>query len=157
MLWIFIVLSILVMVVGIILAVEENDPTLFAAGVVLTLFFGFVLGAVLQSRHSTIYNNIAQIEVLEENNAELLAEIEPIVEKYLNYESGTLSNIKVDSNTIIAYSMYPELKGEEFVMRQIEIVQSNNNEIKRKKLALAGLESYRIWTFLGKPNMKKER
>ena len=118
-------------------------------GVVASLALGIILCYILQSRHSIIYNNPRQIEVLEENNKELLAELEPVIEKYLNYESGTLTNLKVNSDTIIAYSVYPELKGNEFVMEQVKIIKSNNREIIKKKLELASLENYRIWLFMG--------
>ena len=152
MLWIFTGIGLVFICVGIIYLINDDDEAglcWFGIGAFVSLIFGIVLCCVIQSRHSTIYNNSHQIEILKENNKELLAELEPVIEKYLNYESGTLTNLKVNSDTLIAYSVYPELKGNEFVMEQVKIIKSNNREIREKKLELASLESYRVWLFMG--------
>lgn len=152
MLWILTGIGLVLIGVGIIYLVNDEGDIGVAwigIGAFISLIFGIVLCCVIQSRHSTIYNNLRQIEVLEENNKELLAELEPVIEKYLNYESGTLTNLKINSDTLISYSVYPELKGNEFVLEQVRIIKNNNREIKDKKLALASLESYRIWLFMG--------
>lgn len=152
MLWILTGIGLILIGAGMIYLVNGNDYTgssWIVGGVFISLIFGIILCCVIQSRHSTIYNNSRQIEILEENNKELLAELEPVIEKYLNYESGTLTKLKVNSDTLIAFSVYPELKGNEFVIEQVNIIKSNNREIREKKLELASLESYRIWLFMG--------
>ena len=152
MLWILIGIGLVFIGVGIIYLINDDYEIglgLLGIGVVASLALGILLCCVIHSRHSIIYNNPRQIEVLEENNKELLAELELVIEKYLNYESGTLTNLKANSDIIIAYSVYPELKGNEFVMEQVKIIKSNNREIKEKKLELASLESYRVWLFMG--------
>ena len=153
MLWILIGIGLVFIGVGIICLINGDDEVglgLLGIGVVASLTLGILLCCLIHSRHSIIYNNPRQIEALEENNKELLAELEPVIEKYLNYESGTLTNLR-------ANSVYPELKGNEFVMEQVkiiksnnrEIIKSNNREIIKKKLELASLENYRIWLFMG--------
>lgn len=102
-------------------------------------------------RMPTLQCNTKNDSKYEENNTELLAEIQPVIEKYLNYEQGTLTSMKPEASTLIAYAVYPELKGNEFVARQLDIIEKNNKEIKERKLALASLESYRIWLFMGEP------
>lgn len=158
MLWILIGVGVVLVIVGLFVLFcggpEEFGVGCMASGIVIALLFGIIVTCACQSRHSTIYNNQAQIVVLEENNKELLAEIGPVVEKYLNYEAGTFEKMKVDGNTIVAYSMYPELKGDAFIAEQISIIKKNNEEIKNKKLALASLEKYRMWIFMGDPNIK---
>lgn len=150
MLWIFTGIGLVLIGIGIIYLVNGDDGVIcIGIGSFIAIVFGIALCFMLQCRHSTIYNNLRQIEVLEENNKELLAELEPVIEKYLNYESGTLTNLKINSDTLISYSVYPELKGNEFVLEQVRIIKNNNREIKDKKLALASLESYRIWLFMG--------
>lgn len=152
MLWIFTGIGLVFICVGIIYLINGDDEVglgLLGIGVVASLALGILLCCVIHSRHSIIYNNPRQIEVLEENNKKLLAELEPATEKYLNYESGTLTNLKVNSDTLIAHSVYPELKGNEFVMEQVKTIKSNNREIREKKLELASLESYRVWLFMG--------
>lgn len=150
MLWILVGIAITLILVGF-FTCRSDDGVVLAIGCVAFLIFGITLCITLQCRHSTIHNSTAQIAVLEENNTELLAEIQPVVEKYLNYEQGTLTSVKPEASTLIAYAVYPELKGNEFVARQLDIIEKNNKEIKERKLALASLESYRIWLFMGEP------
>ena len=100
------------------------------------------------------YNSIKvtsnrQISILEENNAEIMASIEPIIKKYLNYEETSLEKLRFNSNSSMFLNTYPELKGNEFFIKQIGIVVSNNEEIKNLKLRLATLESFKFWIFMG--------
>ena len=157
MLWILTGIGLILIGVGVIylvnnkgnFAIRHIGIDWIGLGSIISFIFGMLLCITLQCRYSTIYNNSRQIEVLEENNRELLAELEPVIEKCLNYESGTLTKLKINPDTLIAYSVYPELKGNEFVMEQVKIIKNNNREIKDKKLELASLESYRIWLFMG--------
>lgn len=88
-----------------------------------------------------------KIAVLEERNEFVLKQIEPIINRYLLYESETLE--KVSSENIIALSMYPELKGNEFLKSQIDIVVKNQDEITKLKLSKAELNVYKLWIFMG--------
>lgn len=90
-----------------------------------------------------------QIVVLEERNSEVLEQIEPFVEQFLKYEKDSYKELKINSNTVVALSAYPELKGNEFVMKQINIVLENQKKITDLKLAQASLNGYKIWLFMG--------
>lgn len=90
-----------------------------------------------------------KIAVLEERNQLVLKQIESIVNRYLLYESETLEKVKINSENIIALSMYPELKGNEFLKSQIDIVVKNQDEITKLKLSKAELNTYKLWIFMG--------
>lgn len=90
-----------------------------------------------------------KIAVLEERNEVVLKQVEPIVNRYLLYESETLEKVKVNSENIIALSMYPELKGNEFLKSQIDIVVKNQDEITKIKLSKAELNMFKLWIFMG--------
>ena len=90
-----------------------------------------------------------QIVILEERNELVLKQIEPLVEKYLNYETETLSKFKVDVNNLVALSMFPELKGNEFIKSQIDIIIKNQDKITKLKLQKASLNAYKLWLFMG--------
>lgn len=90
-----------------------------------------------------------KIAVLEERNELVLKQIEPIIDRYLLYESETLKKVKVNSENIIALSMYPELKGNEFLKSQIDIILKNQDEITELKLSKAELNVYKLWIFMG--------
>jgi Na+/melibiose symporter-like transporter len=90
-----------------------------------------------------------QILILEEKNEIVLKQIEPLIEKYLSYENETLSKFKVDVNNLVALSMFPELKGNEFIKSQIDVVIKNQDEITKLKLSKAKLNAYKLWLFMG--------
>lgn len=102
----------------------------------------------------TYYNEIKstcdkEIAVLEERNELVLKQIEPIINRYLLYESETLEKVKISSENIIALSMYPELKGNEFLKSQIDIVVKNQDGITNLKLRKARLNVFKLWIFMG--------
>ena len=76
--------------------------------------------------------------------------------KYLNYEKETYSTLKVDSNTLVAMSMYPELKGDEFVQSQIKIIMENQKKITDLRLRKAKLNAYKLWIFVGEKNYGRQ-
>lgn len=150
MLFIFCGLFFLLMI-GCLIFHYGNDGVI-ALGVLSSLFFIGVFIVVLCTLFD--YNEIKstvdkQVLILEEKNELVLKQIEPLVEKYLNYENETLSKFKVDANNLVALSMFPELKGNEFIKSQIDIVIKNQDEITKLKLEKAKLNSYKLWLFMG--------
>lgn len=116
------------------------------------IFSGVLLGItfiVLVCYNDTKSSCDKKIAVLEERNEVVLKQIEPIINKYLTYEGETLEKLKVSSENIIALSMYPELKGNEFLKSQIDIVVKNQDEITKLKLSKAELNVYKLWIFMG--------
>lgn len=117
-------------------------------------FIGFIISlivtlCVLTSYISTKNNTDAKIAVLEEQNTVVLAQVEPLVEKYLSYESGAFKELKQNPQMLVSLSMFPELKGDEFVKSQILIITENQKKITDLKLQKAGLNSYKVWLFMG--------
>lgn len=101
-----------------------------------------------------VYNSIKatadkRIAVLEQRNDEVIAQIEPLVKQYLEYESSTLKDLKPNADRIIAIAAYPELKGNEFVQTQIKIILDNQEKITNLKLDKADLSAYKLWIFMG--------
>lgn len=152
---IYIVLGICVVLVIIGICLVENTNCIDAV-IVLFVVSGFVGACFLTALFVTLgcYNSIkstadSQIKVYEEQNDVIMTQIEPLVEKYLNYEKETYTSLKIDSNTLIAMSMYPELKGNEFVQSQIKIIMDNQKKITDLKLSKAKLNGYKMWLFMG--------
>ncbi|MCF0126337.1 MAG: hypothetical protein HUJ68_11415 [Clostridia bacterium] len=118
-------------------------------GATVTLILVIVLLSVLGIYNSTKATSSKKIAVLEQRNTEAIEQIEPLVEKYLDYEKTTFAGLKLDVNTVVAMSAYPELKGNEFVQSQINIIMENQREITALRLSQANLEAYRLWIFMG--------
>lgn len=131
---------------------HDGNDNIITLGIISTLLFICVFIVVLCTLFD--YNEIKstvdkQVLILEEKNELVLKQIEPLVEKYLIYENETLSKFKVDANILVALSMFPELKGNEFIKSQIDIVIKNQDEITKLKLEKAKLNSYKLWLFMG--------
>lgn len=153
MIYIVLIVCVILIILGLILL---NNTDCEAGGLV-SLGVGGLIGGVflialfvcLISYNVTKSTADSQIKVYEEQNEIVLSQIEPLVEKYLNYEKDTYSSLKVDSNTLVAMSMYPELKGDEFIQSQIKIIMDNQSKITQLKLDKAKLNVFKFWLFMG--------
>lgn len=90
-----------------------------------------------------------RIAVLEQRNNEVITQIEPLVKQYLEYESNTFKELKPNADRIIAIAQYPNLKGNEFIQTQVKVILENQEKITDLKLEKAGLNSYKLWLFMG--------
>lgn len=112
---------------------------------VVTLCVTIVAGVKYNSIKSTA---TAQLEVLNSQNEIVLAQIEPLVQQALNYESNTYKEFKMTPENIVAFSnMYPQLQANSFIQSQINVIIENQKEIKNLKLKIASLNAYRLWLF----------
>ena len=152
MIYIILGVCVILLILGFPLIDSNYDDVGFSfigVGGIIGVIFAIVLLITLGCYNSTKSTADSQIKVYEEQNDIIMAQIEPLVERYLNYEKETYSTLKVDSNTLVAMSMYPELKGDEFVQSQIKIIMENQKNITYLKLSKAKLNAYKIWIFMG--------
>lgn len=146
MLYILLFVFILIFIINII-----NDSD----GVMPASFFVVVITSVLIGVGIS-YNNIkstanAKLEVLNSQNEIVLAQIEPLVQQAMDYESNTYKELKMTPENVIAFSnMYPQLQANTFIQSQIDIIVENQKEIKDLKLKIASLNAYRLWLFTKK-------
>ena len=146
MLYILLFIFILIFIISII---NDSDVVMPAS------FFVFVITGVLIGV-GVSYNNIkstanAQLEVLNSQNEIVLAQIEPLVQQAMSYESNTYKELKLTPENIIAFgNMYPQLQANAFIQSQINIIVENQKEIKDLKLKIASLNAYRLWLFTKK-------
>lgn len=107
-----------------------------------------IAGGIYNYDSSTINSRLA---VLEEQNTTVLTQVEPLVQQALNYESNTYKDLKLDVNKLIIFAqMYPELKANDFLRMQIDIILCNQQEIKQLKLDKATLNAYHFWLWTPK-------
>ncbi len=96
-----------------------------------------------------------KIEMYEEENNNIQNSVSQIVESYKNYEQNTYSESlkSIDTNNtdiIVLTQLYPELKSNEMVNKQIDIYQENNNKIKDLKEERINNEIAKWWLYFGK-------
>lgn len=153
MIYIVLIVCVILIILGLILLnntdYEVGGSALVMVGGIVGSIFLIALFISLICYNAAKSTADSQIKVYEEQNEIVLSQIEPLVEKYLNYEKDTYSSLKVDSNTLVAMSMYPELKGDEFVQSQIKIIMDNQSKITQLKLSKARLNVYKFWLFMG--------
>ena len=154
----YIILFILICFIFIPMLVEANsshrcDVAETVGGVSI---FVFVVVFVVTVFTGIKYNSIkstanAKLEVLNSQNEIVLAQIEPLVQQALKYESNTYKEFKMTPENIVTFSnMYPQLQANSFIQSQIDIMVENQKEIKDLKLRIASLNAYRLWLFTKK-------
>lgn len=147
MLYILLVLGIIITLWG----GFRDDDGIIIFGIFIglpSLIVMLIAGGIYNYNSSTIDSRLA---VLEEQNATVLTQVEPLVQQALNYESSTYKDLKLDVNKLIIFAqMYPELKANSFLNKQIDIILANQEEIKQLKLDKASLNAYHLWLWTPK-------
>jgi hypothetical protein len=154
MLYILLVIGIALIIWGCILnnSYDDGDGIIIVGSVIGVFSFVALLiaGGVYNYDSSTIDTRLI---VLEEQNTTVLMQVEPLVQQALNYESNTYKDLKLDVNKLIIFTqMYPELKANDFLHKQIDIILANQEEIKQLKLDKASLNAYHFWLWTPKVN-----
>jgi hypothetical protein len=154
MLYIFLFIFICLIIIGLCQEFsyyKDTREVLCGLGIVFSIItFVVILIAGIQ------YNSIkttanARLEVLNSQNEIVLAQIEPLVQQALDYESSTYKEFKLTPENIVAFgNMYPQLQANSFIQSQINIIVENQKEIKDLKLRIASLNAYRLWLFTKK-------
>lgn len=155
MLIVFVVLSILVIVIGVFCEIAV-DCFIEDVGKGLTILGGFALIITIVCilavglNFSNIINIDNKIKVYEEENQNIEKSVQEIVESYRNYEGNTyseyLKNVNIEGTDILALGqLFPELKTNELVSKQIDIYVENNNQIKDLKIKKQDLAKYKWW------------
>jgi uncharacterized membrane protein len=104
----------------------------------------FILGPCIRS--ATIDE---RIEMYQEENAKIEAQIAEVVTQYQEYETGIFTEVSPDSAmTLVA--LYPDLKSDTLVSSQIDIYVQNNEKIKELKVEQINGHLYRWWVYFGK-------
>jgi hypothetical protein len=149
MLYIILIIGIIGLIWG---EFQERDGILVFSFVVSFISFIAILiaGGAYNYDSSTINSRLS---VLEEQNTTVLTQIEPLVQQALEYESNTYKDFKLDAAKVIAFTqLYPDLKANSFLNKQIDIILANQEEIKQLKLAKASLNAYHFWLWTPRIN-----
>lgn len=145
MLWILLGILILAIIISFIV----DNECASVAFIIIGTFVLIALVIVLGCYNDTKATADKKIAVLEQRNNEVIAQIEPLVKQYLEYESNIFNDLKPSADKIIAIAQYPNLKGNEFVQTQIKTIIENQEKITDLKLEKVGLNAYKLWLFMG--------
>lgn len=95
-------------------------------GAFLTVFIA-VMGPVDNVMESVVIDE--RIALYQEENEAIEANIQRIVEQYMEHEKDVFDISRIDSATTLI-QLYPELKSDKMVVAQMEIYLDNNETIK---------------------------
>jgi hypothetical protein len=89
-----------------------------------------------------------KIEMYQTENAHIESQISECVKEYQKHETEIFTETAPDSS-ITLVALYPELKSDALVNKQIEIYIANNEKIKELKEQDIMGNVYRWWTYFG--------
>ena len=89
-----------------------------------------------------------KIEMYQEENTKIEEQISAAVESYQKYETDVFTEVKGES-AISLVALYPELKADTLVQKQIEVYLANNTKIKELKEEQINGDVIRWWLYFG--------
>lgn len=89
-----------------------------------------------------------KIEMYQSENEGIEGDIDKVVKNYMTYEKDTYSEFK-DEDAMNLVSLFPELKSDELVKKQIEVYVENNSKIKQLKEERLELSKSRFLLYFG--------
>ena len=145
------VISILLVILGLWLACEL-DCLLSGTGLGVLGGIGFIISLiaimVLCCSVSGLRTIDARIEMYQEENAKIEEQIADVVEQYQKYETDIFTEVAPDSSVTLV-ALYPELKSDTLVQKQIEVYMANNEKIKELREEKIGAPVLRWWLYFG--------
>ena len=89
-----------------------------------------------------------RISLYQEENTKIEEQVNIIVEKYQAYEKDTFENCKIEDPTMV-FVMYPKLKSDSLVTKQINLYVENNKQIKKLKSEKLDYHLMAWWLYFG--------
>lgn len=114
---------------------------IFIALVVLFCFLG--IPGTIDSRYTD-----QKIQMYQEENEKIEEDVSVIITQYMEHENETFDMSKIESSTVLI-QMYPELKSNELVSKQIDIYNENNKKIKKLKLEKIKNQKAKFYLYFG--------
>nr|DAE57743.1 MAG TPA: hypothetical protein [Caudoviricetes sp.] len=90
-----------------------------------------------------------KIAMYKKENTKIEAQMDMLVSQYMKFETDTYGELKNESS-ITLVSLYPDLKSDELVKKQIDVYESNNKEIRKMKERKIDLKVLKWWLYFGK-------
>lgn len=101
-----------------------------------------------------------KIAMYEEENTRIEQDIATIVKDYMNYEKDTykVASEKIESSSLLVLTeLYPDLKSNELVKKQIDVYTKNNDKIKELKEEKINNQICKWWLYFGEIEDAKEK
>ena len=157
MLIVLFIIFLIMIVIGLVWESLDWDgfgfPTVFLGGIAEV---GVVIGMIVAGINiSQLQVADSKIAMYEEENNKIQEQISSIVENYKDYEKNTytesLKNIDIkNTDVVVLAQLYPDLKADGMVTKQMDIYTENNNKIKELKEQKLDYQVAKWWLYFGK-------
>jgi hypothetical protein len=143
------IISLVVCVVGwSIISRRENvgaPMAIFGTGFLIVCLLGAIIMGI-DVRDSVYIDE--KILMYETENASIQEQVESVVNAYVAYEHKTFTDI-ANKSPIALVSVFPELKSDAVMAKQIDLYVNNNNKIKDLMLDKIDYKSKKWWLYFG--------
>lgn len=129
--------------------IEEMAGGITLACGIIGSVISFVALIVLLVNVSQLKTLDLQIEMYQTENASIENQIAECVREYQKYETEIFTDVASDS-AITLVPLYPELKADDLVKKQIDVYLANNQKIKELKEKKIMGNVTRWWAYFGK-------
>ena len=127
---------------------ENTGTTMGVVGGLATVIAGVAL-IVMLCGIIKIVGIDERIAMYEEENVKIEQQIAEVVTQYQQYEKEIFTEVKPESSMTLV-SLYPELKSDTLVQKQIEVYTANNEKIKALKEREITAGYLKWWLYFGK-------
>lgn len=142
---------ILVFIIGLVLISNLIDEE-FGFGIAGVGLFGIIASIIALICLINGVKNLSvidqKIEMYQAENESIEAQISECVKQYQQYETEIFTEVAPESS-ITLISLYPELKADALVSKQIEVYVDNNEKIKELKMSKINGDITRWWLYFG--------
>lgn len=150
MIVVFVLATIGLFIAGVWISDGDVDSFGFVVSVVsfLALVVCLIAALVLSIQVSNLKVIDQKIEMYQEENAKIEEQISETVKQYQEYESGIFTEVAPES-AVTLVALYPDLKSDTLVQKQIEVYLENNEKIKGLKEDKINGSVKRWWLYFG--------
>lgn len=130
----------------------ENESVYLTLNIIggIVVFVSLIATIVVGAKVSKSMVIEDTIQLYQSENQEIENQIKILADDYMKYESETFEKYKIeDSDAITIVSLFPELKTNMIIGKQIEVYVSNKEQIKELKAEKLSYKVYKWWLYFG--------
>lgn len=144
---IIVLLIISILIFCYILFVVEDDNLALIPYVGFVIKLGVLVYLLIKLIEMRVINE--KIELYTNQNNEIENKIAVVVKQYMEHENKTFKDLKTDTSYITLTTLYPELKSDKLIEKEIDLYEANNEKIITLKEQKINERVYKWWLYFG--------
>lgn len=145
------IIVLIILTIGIIVWLVDMDFDELAIIPTLMFLVEFIVLITLCVSVSKLKVIDTKIEMYTEENQKIESQMSDLVQNYMEYEGNTFKDFKSESSVTLV-NLYPELKSDSLVQKQLDVYIANNEKIKELKSSKINGKVYRWGLYFGGDN-----